>query len=62
VALLKVYHQGSLIFEFPEVKVCVVVQFQLLVDQDLELSLSSPASYLPVFCHASCHENNGLNL
>jgi hypothetical protein len=31
-------------------------------DQDAEHSAPSPAPCLPVLCHASCHEDNGLNL
>ena len=31
-------------------------------DQDVELSAPSPAPCLPAHCHASCHDDNGLNL
>jgi hypothetical protein len=31
-------------------------------DQDVELPAPSPAPCLPGHCHASCHDDNGLNL
>jgi hypothetical protein len=34
----------------------------LPLDQDAELSASPPAPCLPARCHASCHDDNGLNL
>jgi hypothetical protein len=33
----------------------------LAVDLDVELSAPSPAPCLPAHCHASCHDDNGLN-
>jgi hypothetical protein len=38
------------------------VTFLLPTDQDVELSVSSPALCLPACCRASCHDDNGLNL
>ena len=38
------------------------VPFWLPLDQHVELSAPSPALYLPACCHASCLDNNGLNL
>jgi hypothetical protein len=35
--------------------------FWLPSDQDAELS-APPALCLPAYCHASCHDDNGLNL
>jgi hypothetical protein len=32
------------------------------LEQDAELSAPSPAPFLPGYCHASCHDDNGLNL
>jgi len=48
----------------------LVVKFHLVwnsplllpVDQDAELSVLSPAPCLPRCCHASCHDDNGLNI
>ena len=34
----------------------------LPIDQDVELSAPSPAPCLPGCCHASHHDDNGLNL
>jgi hypothetical protein len=34
----------------------------LLVDQDLELTAPSLALCLPLRCHASHHDDNGVNL
>ena len=31
-------------------------------DQDVELLASSPIACLPAGCHASCYDNNALNL
>jgi hypothetical protein len=36
--------------------------FLLPADQDVELSAPSPASCLPAYHHASCYDDNGLNL
>ena len=36
--------------------------FLLPMDQDVELSAPSPALCLPACCHASSHDDNGLNL
>lgn len=34
----------------------------LSVDQDIELSVPSPAPCLPAHCHSSHHDSNGLDL
>ena len=39
-----------------------VVLFLLPTDPDVELSVPPPALCLPACCHASCHDDNGLNL
>ena len=36
--------------------------FLLPVDLDVELSATAPAPCLPVYSHASCHDDNGLHL
>jgi hypothetical protein len=38
-----------------------LVSFWLPLGQDVELS-APPAPFLPALCHASCHDDNGLNL
>jgi hypothetical protein len=32
------------------------------LNQDVELSVPSPVPSLPAYCHASCHDDSGLNL
>ena len=34
----------------------------LHTNQDTELLAPSPTPYLPAHCHASCHDDKGLNL
>jgi hypothetical protein len=38
------------------------IVFWSLLEQDVEHSASSPAPCLSPCCHASCHDDNGLNL
>ena len=38
------------------------VSFWIPLDQDVEFSDPSPVPCLPAGCHASCHDDNGLNL
>jgi hypothetical protein len=39
-----------------------VIFISAVCDLDEELSAPSPAPCLPVYCHVSHHDNNGLNL
>ncbi|CAO2579807.1 hypothetical protein LEMLEM_LOCUS1157 [Lemmus lemmus] len=41
---------------------CCATQGKGQYQHDIELSAPSPAPSLPSFCHASHHDDNGLNL
>ena len=52
-------------FEVPYAQAALSVEdspLLLPVDQDVELSAPSPVPCLPACCHASRHNDNGLNL
>ena len=55
--------QESQSFEvtYAQARPSVAYDLLLLSDQDVELS-APPAPYLPAHCHASYHDDNGLNL
>ena len=51
-------------FEISYVQATPSVAHSLLLlpsDQDVEVLALSPAPSLPACCHASCHDDNGLN-
>jgi hypothetical protein len=67
VMLLEVAHHLEEVgvgFEVFYVQALPSVEHRLLLpaDQDVALSAPSPAPCLPLSCHASHHDDNGLNL
>ena len=62
-ALLKEVCHWGVGFRVSKVQVYPSVSLFLLpMNSDVELSAISPAPCLPVCCHDSCHDDNGLTL
>jgi hypothetical protein len=62
--LEKVYHLGAGFESFSAQAMPSVAHSLILLpaDEDVELSVPSPAPCLPACCHASYHDDNELNL